>query len=89
MKVVLYFIFVVTFTTTLLLFVDYQKRDCKSKVITNCHDTLVELETIKYLPRTDLNKDYTSTTIEESQPDVLFKDGKTRDTIIKTITEYY
>lgn len=59
------------------------------KTTTNCRDTLVEIETIKYIPRTDLNKDYVSSTIIESQPDELFKDGKTRDTITRTSIEYY
>jgi hypothetical protein len=59
------------------------------KTTTNCRDTLVEIETIKYVPRTDLNKDYVSSTIIESHPDELFKDGKTRDTITRTTIEYY
>jgi len=59
------------------------------KTTTNCHDTLIEIETIKLIPCTELNKDYKSSTIIESQPDVLFKDGKTCDTIRRTTIEYY
>jgi hypothetical protein len=59
------------------------------KIVTNCHDTLYIIEETRIEKCSNAMQDFKDTTIEESQPDVLFKDGKTRDTIRRTTTEYY
>jgi hypothetical protein len=81
---------VIVLIWVLVLSDNKNKEDVKLlKVTTTCRDTLVEIETIKYIPRDETNRHYQSSTIIEYQPDELFKDGKTRDTITKTTTEYY
>jgi hypothetical protein len=55
-----------------------------------CVDTLVILNSTKLLPYPyKRNKSYISSSSLEIQPYELFKNGKTCDTILKEIIEYY
>jgi hypothetical protein len=90
MRFILYTIFTWFLVIYIIFGCNDEKQDIKIfKVTTTCRDTLVEIETIKYIPHDETNRHYNSTTIIESQPAELFKDGKTRDTITRITTEYY